>query len=115
MKSWLIRQLASALQPPQLHRRLLIRPRSDYVEGISPETVQTSLGRDIGHLNLTGARVNAKALQRYGLELLDSVLSVEAPCFLGQAAPHGLYMYVILYVCFLTIACAWQAIYLEYI
>lgn len=48
------------------------------MEGISPETVQTSLGRDVGHLNLTGARVNAKALQRLGLELLDSVLSVEA-------------------------------------
>ena len=32
--------------------------RSDYVEGISPETVQTSLGRDIGHLNFQGARVN---------------------------------------------------------
>jgi hypothetical protein len=36
-------------------------PRSDYVEGISPETVQTSLGRDIGHLNLKGARVNPQA------------------------------------------------------
>eukprot|EP00435_Cladocopium_sp_Y103_P031517 s3610_g8.t1 len=64
MKNWLVRQLASAL--------------SDYVEGISPETVQTSLGRDIGHLNLKGARVNPQAVELYGLEVLHSELSVEA-------------------------------------
>ena len=74
--------------------------RSDYVDGISPETVQASLGRDIGVLELNGARVSAQAMlrsraqgwrfgarsadecrlqavEKYGLELLNSELSID--------------------------------------
>ncbi|CAE8656024.1 unnamed protein product, partial [Polarella glacialis] len=64
LKGWATRQLASAL--------------SDYLEGITPESVQTSLGRDIGVLNFRGARLNPKAVEKFDLELVRSELSVDA-------------------------------------
>lgn len=64
LKGWAVRKVASAL--------------SDYIEGISPEAVKTSLGTDIGTLNLKGARVSAQAVEKLGLELLSSELSIDA-------------------------------------
>ncbi|CAE8587854.1 unnamed protein product [Polarella glacialis] len=64
LKGWATRQLASAL--------------SDYLEGITPESVQTSLGRDVGVLNFRGARLNPKAVEKFDLELVRSELSVDA-------------------------------------